>query len=103
MSDRPEFIRHWRDLESADNRHYPDCDEPLAIGAPIGHLLGLTRIGIHHERLPPGRRTSYPHAESAEEEFAFVLDKLRAADSLGLSFELKGGKPRLVPSKATGQ
>jgi len=74
MNERPEFIRHWRELEGADDAHYPDSTELLSIGAPIGQLLGLTRIGIHHERLPPGRRTSYPHAESAEEEFVFVLE-----------------------------
>ena len=74
MGERPEFIRHWRDMEGTDDAHYPDSDELLSIGAPLGRLLGLMRIGIHHERLPPGRRTSYPHAESAEEEFAFVLE-----------------------------
>jgi uncharacterized cupin superfamily protein len=74
MSDRPDFIRHWRDLEGADDSHYPGDDELQAIGAPLARSLGLTRIGIHHERLPPGRRTSYPHAESAEEEFAYVLE-----------------------------
>ena len=74
MVERPNFIRHWRDLEGADDGHYADSEELLSIGAPIGQLLGLTRIGIHHERLPPGRRTSYPHAESAEEEFVYVLE-----------------------------
>jgi uncharacterized cupin superfamily protein len=45
--------------------------------------------------LPPGRRTSYPHAESDEEEFIYVLDgypevwingylwKLEPGDSVG--------------------
>ena len=74
MSDRPDFIRHWRDLEGADDSHYPGDDELQSIRAPLARNLGLTRIGIHHERLPPGRRTSYPHAESAEEEFAYVLE-----------------------------
>ncbi|WP_437611306.1 cupin domain-containing protein [Erwinia sp. V71] len=71
---RPEFIRHWRELEGEDNSHYADSDELMAIGAPLGYRLGLTRIGIHHERLLPGRRLSYPHAESAEEEFVYVLE-----------------------------
>jgi len=74
MTGRPAFIRHWRELEVADDSHYPGDDELMSIGAPLGRMLGLTRIGIHHERLPPGRRTSYPHAESAEEEFVFVLE-----------------------------
>ena len=71
---RPDFIRHWTELEGADNQHYPGDTELMAIGAPLGRAFGLTRIGIHHDRLPPGRRTSYPHAESAEEEFVFVLE-----------------------------
>jgi uncharacterized cupin superfamily protein len=74
MNKTPDFIRHWRDLEKPDTDHYPDTTELMGIGSPVGRLLGLTRIGIHHVRLLPGRRTSYPHAESAEEEFAFVLE-----------------------------
>jgi uncharacterized cupin superfamily protein len=74
MTQRPTFIRNWRELEDADNSHYPDSTELMSIGAPLGRLLGLTRLGIHHERLPPGRRTSYPHAESAQEEFVYVLE-----------------------------
>ena len=74
MPERPDFIRHWSELEGPDDSHYPGDEELMSIGAPLARLLGLTRIGIHHERLPPGRRTSYPHAESAEEEFVFVLE-----------------------------
>ena len=74
MPDRPDFIAHWTELEGEDNNHYPGDSELMSIGAPLAEKLGLTRIGIHHERLPPGRRTSYPHAESAEEEFAFVIE-----------------------------
>ncbi len=71
---RPEFMGHYTQFQTADDAHYPGSDELLAIGAPIGRKLGLTRIGVHHELLPPGRRTSFPHAESAEEEFVYVLD-----------------------------
>ena len=46
---RPDFIRHWRELEQPDDSHYPGDTELLSIGAPLGRLLGLTRIGIHHE------------------------------------------------------
>jgi uncharacterized cupin superfamily protein len=72
--ERPSFISNWRNLEGDDDSHYPGDTELLSIGAPLGRRLGLVRIGIHHERLLPGRRTSYPHAESAEEEFVYVLD-----------------------------
>ncbi|PHM38047.1 conserved hypothetical protein [Xenorhabdus innexi] len=36
--------------------------------------MGLKKLGIHHERVLPGRRTSYPHAEKDEEEFVYVLE-----------------------------
>jgi uncharacterized cupin superfamily protein len=71
---RPDFIRHWTELEGPADGHYPGDREMLEIGAPLGRALGLTRIAIHHNRLLLGRRTSYPHAESAEEEFVFVLE-----------------------------
>lgn len=71
---RPDFVRHWAELEQPEPGHYPGDTELMGHGAPLARRLGLTRIGIHHVRLEPGRRTSYPHAESAEEEFAFVIE-----------------------------
>ena len=73
MPPRPSFIGNWRDHLSADDCRYPNSAELLSYGAPLGRILGLTRIGLHVEILPPGRRTSWPHAEELEEEFVFVL------------------------------
>ena len=72
--ERPPFIAHWRELEKADDNHYDGDDELMGIGAPLGRLFGLTRVGVHHVRLPPGRRTSFPHAERTEEEFVYVIE-----------------------------
>jgi uncharacterized cupin superfamily protein len=92
---RPASIVHWTTIEGADDSHYEGDDELMSIGAPFGRHFGLTRLGIHHERLLPGRRTSYPHAESAEEEFVYViagtpdvwldgeLHRLRPGDAVG--------------------
>jgi uncharacterized cupin superfamily protein len=74
MTTRHDFISQWKPLEEAKGQVYRGDTEEMGLNAPIGEKLGLTRIGIHHMRLPPGRRTSYPHAESAEEEFVFVLE-----------------------------
>jgi uncharacterized cupin superfamily protein len=74
MTSRPDFISHWKPLEEAKGGVYRGDAEELALDAPVGEKLGLTRIGIHHIRVPPGRRTSYPHAESAEEEYAYVIE-----------------------------
>lgn len=90
-SARPDFIRHWQDLEGPDDAAYEGSSERLSIGAPLGRALGLTRIGVHHDRLPPGRRTSYPHAESAEEEFVFVLEGMPDAWIDGRLYPLKEG------------
>jgi uncharacterized cupin superfamily protein len=72
--ERPSCVAHWREVEGPDDNRYSGEDELLGVGAALGEHFGLTRLGIHHERLPPGRRTSYPHAESAEQEFVFVIE-----------------------------
>ena len=74
MLERPDFIGHWSRLEERTPIGYRGDDEPMGFDAPIGEKLGLTRIGIHHVRVPPHHRISYPHAESAEEEFVFVIE-----------------------------
>lgn len=51
----------------------------LSIGSSFSRKFGFAKIGVHHELLPPGRRTSFPHAESAEEEFVFVIEGEPAA------------------------
>ncbi len=71
---RPKFIANYKDHIEEDNSHYRGSDEKLSIGCAIGKILGLEKIGIHIETLLPGRRTSWPHAESAEEEFAFIIE-----------------------------
>jgi uncharacterized cupin superfamily protein len=92
---RPDCIAHWTEVEKPDDRRYDGDDELMSIGSPLGRLLGLTHIGIHHERLPPGRRTSFPHAESHEEEFVYVLEGEPDA-------WIDGALHRLKPGDAVG-
>jgi uncharacterized cupin superfamily protein len=94
-TDRPSSIAHWRAIETPDESHYDGDDEPMGFGAALGRHLGLTRIGVHHERLPPGRRTSYPHAESAEEEFVYVIEGTP-------DVWLDGALHRLAPGDSVG-
>lgn len=72
---RPDFIGHYSQFQSSEAWPSPDphSDERFSLGAPLGSSLGLKRLGVHHELLPPGRRTSPPHAHSHDEEFVFVL------------------------------
>lgn len=88
-------IVHWTAIERAQAWQYDHHDEPMGLNAAFGQHFGLRRFGIHHQRLLPGRRTSFPHAESAEEEFVYliagaadvwldgVLHRLRPGDGVG--------------------
>ena len=75
---RPAFIKHVSDLACRDVI-WPGSDEVLAIRTPLSRPLGLTRIGVHHEILAPGHRSSLPHAELTEEECVYVLEGNPAA------------------------
>jgi uncharacterized cupin superfamily protein len=73
MKPRPPFIIASSDV-AEDTHSYPGSDEKMAFGRAIGRAAGLLRIGLHLQRLEPGQRTSWPHAEEKEEEFVLVLE-----------------------------
>jgi len=70
---RPSFIISAGDVAEESGR-YPGSDEYHSFGRPLGQAAGLERLGVNLDRLPPGRRTSYPHAEGDLEEFVYVVD-----------------------------
>lgn len=71
---RPECVRHWREIESAERATHPKTGETRGYYASFSRALGLRRLGVHHLRLMPGERSSPPHAERDEEEYALVLE-----------------------------
>lgn len=95
---RPSFIGNYKDMMDEDNAHYPGSEELLSQGSPVGRLLGLKKIGVHIETLHPGRRTSWPHAESEEEEFAYVISGTPQAWINGEVYELNTGDFIAFPS-----
>ena len=70
---RPPFLLSSSDVQETTHT-YPNSDEKMAPSRPIGRAAGLLRIGVHLCRVPPGSRTSWPHAEEDEEEFVYVVD-----------------------------
>ena len=74
MATRPDFIKHVRDLPDNGGSTWPGSDEVFAIRTPLSRPLGFVRLGVHHEVLEPGHRTSLPHAEPSEEECVYVLE-----------------------------
>ena len=73
MNKRPSFILSANDVPEYTHV-YPQSAEPMGPVRSIGAAAGLQRIGINIQRLPPGTRSSWPHAEEAEEEFVYVLE-----------------------------
>jgi uncharacterized cupin superfamily protein len=84
------IIANWTDIEGGDVNHYDGSDELQSISASFSHRMGLMRLGIHHERLMPGRRLSWPHAEADEEEFVYVIE---GTPALWLDGEISRLKP----------
>jgi len=73
MTIRPPFIVSAAELP--ERRHvYPHSDEPMGPMRRLGSAAGLQQLGINLQRLPPGSRSSWPHAESDEEEFVYVIE-----------------------------
>ena len=68
------IVAHWTAIEDGANWTYPKSAERHGLGAPFSEHFNLMRLGVHHERLLPGRRVSWPHAEADEEEFIYVID-----------------------------
>src|SRR5688572_13337843 len=73
MSRRPPFVLSADDVPEYTHV-YPQSAEPMGPVRSIGKAAGLIRIGINLQRLPPGTRSSWPHAEENEEEFVYVID-----------------------------
>ncbi|HEY0105895.1 MAG TPA: cupin domain-containing protein [Rhizomicrobium sp.] len=70
---RPDYAKHWRDILDEDEGGYPNSTEKHGIDARFGRHARFSRIGIHFEVLPAGRRTSWPHAERDEDEWVYVV------------------------------
>jgi uncharacterized cupin superfamily protein len=73
MTARPTFIVATSDVPESTHC-YPGSSEAMGPVRRLGKSAGLQRIGINIQRLPPGSRSSWPHAEENEEEFVYVID-----------------------------
>lgn len=70
---RPPFVITAASVPET-RHHYPNSDEYTGFERSIGRAAGLRKIGVNLMRLPPGERSSWPHAEANEEEFVYVLE-----------------------------
>lgn len=94
---RPLCIVSTTDVPEEDGG-YPGSDEVTGHGRPIGAAAGLVRIGLHVERVEPGERTSYPHAEESLEEFVYVLSGTIDAWIDGSLYPMEAGDLAAFPA-----
>ena len=73
-SPRTDFIERGSELQDNCGSTFPGLNEVFATRTRSSRPLGFVRLGIHHEMLEPGHRTSLPHAELTEEECVYVLE-----------------------------
>ena len=73
MHSRPPWIVSGDEVPE-ESHVYPQSEEAMGPVRPLGRAAGLVRLGINLQRLPPGTRSSWPHAESDEEEFVYVVE-----------------------------
>jgi uncharacterized cupin superfamily protein len=94
---RPPFIVSSGDVEEKQGR-YPNSDEGLCFTRRIGKAAGLQRVAANVVRLPPGHRTSWPHAEEKEEEFVYVIEGTIEAWVDGVLHRMKAGDLAAFPA-----
>jgi RimJ/RimL family protein N-acetyltransferase len=71
---RPPFVVRSSEVpEVEDSYPAPFDTEKLAWSRELGRAGGCRSLGAHRQRLPAGRRTSFTHAHSREEELVYVL------------------------------
>lgn len=97
MPDRPAFIVSADSLPEYTHV-YPQSTEAMGPTRSLGAEAGLQRIGINLQRLPPGTRSSWPHAESDEEEFVYVIEGKVQAWIDGRLHPMKAGDLAAFPA-----
>jgi uncharacterized cupin superfamily protein len=96
MLARPSFIRSTDDVPERTHV-YAQSTEKMGPVRRLGKEAGLQRIGINVQRLPPGVRSSWPHAEEDEEEFVYVIEGQVDAWIDGTIHKMKAGDLAAFP------
>jgi uncharacterized cupin superfamily protein len=94
---RPAFIVNADDVKERRGA-YPGSAEKLSPGRALGRAAGLVKTGVHLERIVPGSRTSWPHAEHDEEEWAYVISGAPSVWIDGVVHALRAGDFVALPA-----
>lgn len=70
----PPFVVDAEQVAEEEGHYPPPFDgEQLSFGRNLGKATGSRNVGMWRERIPPGRRTSFTHAHTHQEELVYVL------------------------------
>jgi uncharacterized cupin superfamily protein len=90
------YVVHIEDVKEEEGGYRAPFDtEKLALYRDLGAATGSMSLGFGLDRLLPGRRTSFTHAHSDEEELVYVL-----AGTCHLRVIEPGKEAREIPLRA---
>jgi uncharacterized cupin superfamily protein/RimJ/RimL family protein N-acetyltransferase len=98
VKQQPNCVLYCPKEEGGKTFHYPGNNETFGEGFRITNKIGLKELGIWFEHLPPGRRSSFPHAHTHEEEFVYVLKGRLTVWMDGFSKEIGSNEFAAFPS-----
>lgn len=81
---------------------HPLNPSSLLRGQSLGDLVGLSRIGVHHLRIPPGKESFVYHTHRCEEEWIYILSGRGVAEIGDESFEVGPGDFMGFPAPSVG-
>jgi uncharacterized cupin superfamily protein len=95
----PDFIKHWKDVETSEQVKPPVMDEPFGYVADLALATGLSHVRVAHLRLPPGVRSHPPIAARDEDVFFFVLEGVPELWVDGHLYPLREGDGASFPAR----
>ncbi|MGZ6015485.1 MAG: cupin domain-containing protein, partial [Phenylobacterium sp.] len=75
MADPKHIVRtaetDWSKVWRGRHPFNPASDMAMVL---LGDAAGMSQLGVHLIRIPPGKESFIPHAHSVSEEFVFILE-----------------------------
>lgn len=86
-----EFVKRVTELERKIGFSYATDTEKFTKGIRLSDHVGLKSLGVWHELMPAGHRSSWPHAHKFEEEAAILLKGKAQVWLNGFLYEVNPG------------
>ncbi len=93
MSEKPEALLRASEIETAEEikTHHPLNPNSEVHIRSLSEATGMSRVGVHIARVPPGKDSLEYHTHHYEEEFLYILSGRGVADIDGQEVEVGPG------------